>query len=273
MQDLQKKCEYVREKIKGRISHPFLSQNIEAPIIDDDKLLLLVSFLDEKGMSLDEIEHYAVPTMLLQIALDTHEKVTNDMTGETNQKHRQLTVLAGIYYSGLYYKILAEQDDIEVIRLLAEGIEIINDQKIIVYEQEVTGIENLMESVKRIESSLYQKLINHIHAPGWNDLIANYMFIKRLILEKELFAQTKGSVVFDALKKLVFPKHEHSLRELSHEQKNYLILICDKYINFSKEQLIKAKRNLSILNEAVDEKIEDILHQHQLGAKSLVEEG
>jgi heptaprenyl diphosphate synthase len=271
MQDLQKKCDYVREKIKRRISHPFLSQNIEAPIIDEDKFLLLVSFLDAQGISLEKLEHYAVPTMLLQVALDTHEKVTNEMIGETNQRHRQLTVLAGIYYSGLYYKLLAEQNDVEAIQLLAEGIEIINDHKIIVYEKEANGIENLMDSVKRIESSLYQKLVNHLQAPEWDDLIANFMFIKRLITEKDLFIQTNRSVVFEALKKLVFPKHEDTLRELSQEQKKYLVLICEKYINFSRDILIKAKRKLPLLNEVVDDRIESILHQ--LGAKSFVEEG
>lgn len=273
MHDLQIKLEYVRKKLEGKISHPFLAQNIEAPFIDEDKLLLLVSFLDYMEMPLERIEHYSIPTMLLQVALDTHEKVTNDMTGEHNLKNRQLTVLAGVYYSGLYYKILAEQNDIEVIRLLAEGIETINDQKIIVYQQEMDGIEKLMDSVRSIEASLLKKLTIFLHANAWGEIISHYLFIKRLFMEKEQFIQSRSSVVFEALKKFVFPKHENSLRNLSQEQQNYLVLICDKYINFSKQQLLKAKNKLPLLNEAVDGRIDFLLNQHQPMAKSLVEEG
>lgn len=270
MQDLQSKLEYVRMKIEGKISHPFLAQNIEAPYIDEDKLLLLVSFLDYLDIPLNKIELYAVPTMLLQIALDTHEKITNDMSDLQN---RQLTVLAGTYYSGLYYKFLSEHGDIEVIRLLAEGIETINDQKIIVYQEEIDGIERLMESMKDIESSLYRKLTSHLHANSWEEIITNLLFIKRLINEKEEFIHSNSSMFFDALKKMAFPKHESPLKELSHEQRNYLILICDKYINFSKELLLKAKSKLPFLNEAVDGRIDFFLNQHQPVAKSLVEEG
>jgi heptaprenyl diphosphate synthase len=273
MLNLQQKLEYVREKIEGKIHHPFLTQNIEAPIIDEDKLFFLVSFLDDLNVSIEDMENYVVPTMLLQIALDTHDKVTNDLSGDSNLKHRQLTVLAGVYYSGLYYKILADQDNIEVIRLLAEGIETINDQKIIVYQQELDGIEKLIECLKNIEASLHKKLVKHLHAKGWDDVITNFLLIKRLNKEREQFVKSHTSVVFEGLKKLVFPKHEHTLKELSHEQRNHLVFICDKYISFSKELLVKAKNKLPLLNEAVESKIEVVLNQHQIGVNSLVEEG
>ncbi|MGG0716692.1 heptaprenyl diphosphate synthase component 1 [Robertmurraya massiliosenegalensis] len=273
MLNLQQKLEYVREKIEGKIHHPFLAQNIEAPVIDEDKLFFLVSFLDDLNVSIEDIEHYVVPTMLLQIALDTHDLVTNDLSGDANLKNRQLTVLAGVYYSGLYYKILAEKDNIEVIRLLAEGIETINDQKIIVYQQELDGIEKLMECLKNIEASLHKKLVKHLHANGWDEIISNFLLIKRLSKERDLFVKSQTSVVFDGIKKLVFPRHEQTLKELSNEQKNHLVFICDKYISFYKEMLVKAKNKLPLVNEAVESRIEKVLKQHQIVVKSLVEEG
>lgn len=273
MKDLQRKLEYVRDKIEGKLNHPFLAQYIEAPKIDEDKLLFLVSILDYVNIPEAEMEHYAVPTMLLQIALDTHETVTNEMTGVNNLKNRQLTVLAGVYYSGLYYKILADQNDIDVIRILAEGIETINDHKILVYQKEIESIDKLMGSLSNIESSLYNRLASYLDANEWEELISHFLFIKRLFTEREQFRNTNSSVVFEALKKLVFPKQENSLKELSHEQKNYLILICDRYINFSKQLLLKSKDNIPLLNSAVDNRIRNLIKLHQPIAKSLVEEG
>lgn len=273
MQDLQVKLEYVKNKIEGKISHPFLAKNIQAPVVDEDKLLLLVSFLEHVKLPLVEIEHYTIPTMLLQVALDTHDTVTNDMAGESYLTSRQLTVLAGTYYSGLYYRMLAEKHDIEVIRLLAEGVETVNDQKIIVYQQEMTGIEQLMECIKLVESSLYVKLTNYLNDKQWGEVISNFLFIKRLIVEKEEFLDQNNSVAFSALKKLIFPKHEGALNTLSEEQQNYLMMIFDKYMEFAKQQLIRAKSQLPLLDEVLEDRINFILSQHLPVAKSLVEEG
>lgn len=273
MQDLQIKLKYVKNKIEGKINHPFLAKNIVAPVVDEDKLLLLVSFLEHVKLPLEDIEHYSIPTMLLQVALDTHDKVTNDMSGECNLTSRQLTVLAGTYYSGLYYRMLAEKQDIEVIRLLAEGVETINDQKIIVYEQELTEIEQLMDSLKKIESSLYLKLTNHLDERAWGEVFSNFLFIKRIVSEKEEYLQRNSSVAFVALKKLVFPKHEGSLATLSQDEQNYLMMIFDKYMEYAKQQLVRAKNQLSIFDGMVENRINYMLNQHLPVAKSLVEEG
>lgn len=273
MQDLQKKLDHVRSKIEERVYHSYLSTNIDAPMIDEDKLLLLVSILDHTDMPLAELENYAVTTMLIQIALDTHEKVTNAMTGETNQQNRQLTILAGVYYSGLYYKLLAEQNDFGAIRMLAEGIETVNEQKIMLYHKELDEIEKLMTSVKKIEFALFERLTAHFHIPVWNEIVANLLLYKRLIAEKEQYKRSKSSVLFDALRKVVFPKQSQLTKELSLEKQRYLNLICDRYIDFSEEMIVKAKSKIPFLNEMVDDRISLILNQHQPVAKSLAEEG
>ena len=66
---------------------------------------------------------------------------------------------------------------------------------------------------------------------------------------------------------------EQTVKELSNEQKNHLVFICDKYISFYKELLVKAKNKLPLVNEVVENKIEKVLKQHQIVVKSLVEEG
>lgn len=273
MRDLQSKLDYVRDKIRKKIQHPFLSQYIDDPVIDEDKLLFLVSILDYMEMPLAQLENYCVSTMLIQVALDTHEKVENATNTAENTRHRQLTVLAGIYYSGFYYKLLAEQSDVDVIGSLAKGIKTVNDQKIIVYQKDISSIDKLMDSVKKIEFSLVEKIASHFQLNVWDDMISDFLFIRRLTEEKEKFKKSQSSVVFNALRKLVFSKQELSTKGLSIQQQNYLILICDRYIDYAKHCLVMVKDKVPMLNDLVEERMNNMLEIHQQVAKSLVEEG
>ncbi|SHS35653.1 Heptaprenyl diphosphate synthase component 1 [Mycobacteroides abscessus subsp. abscessus] len=270
--DFQRKIADVKEKVEERLLHPYMFQYINKPVLDEDKLLLLISILDQCKLSNKELENYTITTMLLQVALDTHEQVTNTNTNNEILKQRQLTVLAGVYYSGLYYKLLAECNDVHAIRMLAQGIKKINDKKIIVYQKGSSEIDTLMNNVKLIESSLIDQFTDYFRLDGWDSIVENFLLIKRLSKEKDNFVQRKSSIVFDALHTLVFPKHNGSLKDLSLEQQNYLILICDRYIEFSKQLLEKAKKELPRINELLDSRITSIINQKTM-AKTFVEEG
>ncbi len=271
--DFQRKIANVKEKVEERLLHPYMFQYINTPALDEDKLLLLVSILDQCKLTNKELENYSITTMLLQVALDTHEQVSNTSANNNEVlKKRQLTVLAGVYYSGLYYKILAECHDVQAIRMLAQGIKLINDKKIIVYQQDISEIDTLMNNVKLIESSLIDQFTDYFRLDGWNGIVENFLFIKRLSKEKDNFVQKKSSIVFDALHTLIFPKHNGSHKDLSLEQQNYLILICDRYIEFSKQLLEKAKKELPRINELLDSRITSIINQKTI-AKTFVEEG
>lgn len=275
LQDLQVKLDGIREHLMKKLSHPYLLEYVEAPVIDDDKLLLLISLLDQYGLEYDKIENYTVTTMLLQIALDTHEHVRNSHSGEDDDSHRsrQLTVLAGVYFSGLYYKLLADTDDIELIRQLAAGVKEVNEHKISVYQKEADAIDRLMDSVKKIESTLLGKIADHFHASEWHELAANWLFVKRLIQEEKKFIHSGRSLVFDVLRKLVLPKVEHSSNELSPEQQKYLMSICTRYIEYSMSLIEAAIKKLPGKNGLLVEKIKLIAGQHQSMSKKIVEEG
>ena len=127
----------LRQLIEMRAYQPYIQKHIEKPWIDEDKLLLLWGLFNELEISTDERNHYILSTMLVQIALDTHEKVSNiniDMENSDLVKNRQLTVLAGDYYSGLYYQVLAEIGNIQMIRALSSAVKKINDHKILLYQ-------------------------------------------------------------------------------------------------------------------------------------------
>ncbi|USK48673.1 heptaprenyl diphosphate synthase component 1 [Bacillus sp. CMF12] len=269
MHDVKIKLADVKEQIEKKVNHPYLLRYIDSPVIDEDKLLLLISFLDDVEIPDSKAEKYAVTAMLIQIALDTHELVKNDESEDKGLKHRQLTVLAGVYYSGLYYKILAAFDDIRMIRAFADGIKDVNEHKISLYQKSPDAVDSLMNSVKKVEASLFEKLADAFSKAAWKEVISNLLFIKRLIAEKQQFMKEGTSVVFEALKKLTFPK----VKDMSAEQRRYLILICDRYIDFSRNLVDQSLRKFPLANELLEQRIHCIFNNSQSVAKTFVEEG
>jgi heptaprenyl diphosphate synthase len=275
LQDFHTTIERVRDQLSKKLFHSYLFQNIEAPVVDEDKLLLLVSFLHELGLSKDEIDNYSVTTMLLQIALDTHENVQNSIPEEESSglKHRQLTVLAGTYYSGLFYQQLAQANDIEMITTLAAGVKEVNEHKISVYRKDADAIDKLMNSVKLVESSLFSRVTDQFGAVVWKDLITNVLFVKRMIQEENRFLQTGSSIVFDGLKKLSFPRNNQELAKISSEQQNYLLSICERYIDFSINIIEAAMKKLPAMEDLTKERLDEILGQNRSITKKTLEEG
>ncbi|WNS74035.1 heptaprenyl diphosphate synthase component 1 [Bacillus sp. DTU_2020_1000418_1_SI_GHA_SEK_038] len=271
MLDMKVKMAIVKEQIEEKIRHPYLLKYIESPNIDEDKLLLLVSVLDHMDLPEEKIRNYATTTMLIQIALDTHELVTNEELDAGQLKSRQLTVLAGVYYSGLYYKILAEFEDITLIRSLATGIKEVNENKISVYQTAVEAVDILMESVRKIESSLFEKVIDLLEDPNWNEFASNLLFRKRLLMEKMRFLQGETSIVFEALKNLLISKNQYT--EQSSDQQHLLIHTCDRYLDNSKKLIEKYMSKLPNLNEPMKQRANAIISQHQPAENIFVEEG
>ncbi len=268
--DIRQKFTDIKEQVEQKVFHPYLLKYIELPVIDEDKLLILVSILDRLELSYNKLKNYATTTMLIQIALDTHEHISNADVDEIN---RQLTVLAGDYYSGLYYKLLAETEDIQMIKELSKGVKEVNEHKISVYQREFDGIDNLMASIKKIESSLLVKFSECFKVDLWNEFIANLFFFKRLLQEKKLFIESGSSFVFEVMKEIMIPNQNISIDNLSVKQQRDLLVICDRYLDSSKQFLLKGICQLPYLNDMLEARISSIINEHQTFAKTLVEEG
>jgi len=270
VQDIRQKFTIIRDQIEKKVFDSYLLDYIETPIIDEDKLLILISIMDRLELSFSDIQNYALSIMLIQIALDTHEHISNESKDE---KNRQLTVLAGDYFSGLYYKHLADSEDIMMIKSLSKGVKEVNENKIYVYQCNPEGIEKLMISMKRIESSLLTKLSDYFKVDLWNDFLANLLFFKRLLNEKKQYFHSESSILFESLKNIIFPGNETKLKELTGEQRNYLLQICDHYLELSKQVIEKGVKQLPYLNDLLEKRITMLLNQYKPYAKSFVEEG
>lgn len=166
--------------------------------------------------------------MLVQIALDTHERVSNKAGEEEIEFHkcRQLTVLAGDYYSGLYYYLLSMNRDIVLIRALAEGIKEINEHKIMLYQKAHETTDDIMKSIVTIESALLQKTCDHFQLSHWKPFITYVLGGNRLQKEIQLYADKQHSPVFQAMQDALGDKAEVVIngwmKELRKKEKQFL---------------------------------------------------
>ncbi|MHA4193174.1 heptaprenyl diphosphate synthase component 1 [Bacillus cereus] len=218
----------IKEKLMEKLRHPYFINYIEEPFIDEEKIALLYGALKSANLHIEQIEHYVVTIMLVQIALDTHERVSNKAGEEEIEFHkcRQLTVLAGDYYSGLYYYLLSMNRDIVLIRALAEGIKEINEHKIMLYQKAHETTDDIMKSVVTIESALLQKTCDHFHLSHWKPFITYVLGGNRLQKEIQLYADKQHSPVFQAMQDALGDKAEVVIngwmKELRKKEKKFL---------------------------------------------------
>src|SRR5699024_1179855 len=183
--------EHIKLQIQKTIQHDFLEKHIEKPSIDEDKLFLLVTIINNAHLPAYKKERYAICTMLVQIALDTHDLIPK----KNAFKHKmdapeQLKVLAGDYYSGLYYFLLSELKDYPMIRTLASAIKDINEYKMQMYYDQVETFESYLQLIKQVESLLFTRVARFINehrvsyiAPEW--LLANKLLQEKHLIDKE----------------------------------------------------------------------------------------
>ncbi|HFJ9277741.1 MULTISPECIES: heptaprenyl diphosphate synthase component 1 [Bacillus] len=218
----------IKEKLMEKLRHPYFINYIEEPFIDEEKIALLYGALKSANLHIEQIEHYVVTIMLVQIALDTHERVSNKAGEEEIEFHkcRQLTVLAGDYYSGLYYYLLSMNRDIVLIRALAEGIKEINEHKIMLYQKAHETTDDIMKSIVMIESALLQKTCDHFQLSHWKPFITYVLGGNRLQKEIQLYADKQHSPVFQAMQDALGDKAEVVIngwmKELRKKEKKFL---------------------------------------------------
>jgi heptaprenyl diphosphate synthase len=183
------------------VTHSFLNENIDTVHIDDVELAIVQAVLQQMNISQEKVYHYAVTLMLIQVALDTHEKVSDK--SEKTRLNRQLTVLAGDYYSGLYYYLLAKEKDIALIRSLAEGISEINEYKIRIHTNHELTYDEWIHSVAHIESALLEKLCEHFNLDENITKVRTLLLLNRLQKEYHDMKQRGASHLYNRLNGLV----------------------------------------------------------------------
>ncbi|WP_409298068.1 heptaprenyl diphosphate synthase component 1 [Peribacillus sp. SCS-26] len=175
--------------IEEAVNHPYMLDYIDRPEIDHIKLELFLRVFDKAEMPYEEAREIAVAAMLVQIALDIHDKVTLSADGEETsdfQKSRQVTVLAGDYFSGLYYQILAGVNKVSYISSLSAAIREINEHKIHLYQSFHVDSSDLLSSIRIIEAALILRAADEAGQPDLGAHFAEILLLKRLYEERQL---------------------------------------------------------------------------------------
>jgi len=272
MRDIKVKITEFREHIEEKLSHPYLLKYITSPSIDEDKLLLLLAIFSDVDIEEKIVKNYALTTMLVQVALDTHENVSNTSTVDKSQQHlknRQLTVLAGDYFSGLYYYFLAESEDIKMISILAGAIKNINEHKIKLYHSDTSRVADIMNCIEVIESSLHLNITEYFNLPIWSKLSAKFLLFKRLLHEREVVKTNGDSVVYETMRDVLIQEQGNN----EHTEKNEVIMhVYDTYIENLKEELVMLLTN-NKFKHVLEDRLNELLFIHNFPMNTIVEEG
>jgi heptaprenyl diphosphate synthase len=259
-----------------KAQHPYLLKYIQKPSLDEDKLILLWGLFNNLDVLSEKRNQYIISTMLVQIALDTHEIVSN--SGEGTElpevlKNRQLQVLAGDYYSGLYYQGLASVGNVDMIRILSSAIKKINDNKIILYQQgSINDVPTLLMTIKAIEASLIHKLADYYNEPAWIEIAEDLLLLKRLHAEKSRYMESGQSIVFDVLREM--PLDDSIDGEVTISEKEEQVRTqFDKCLRDARQSVQCSMRKLAKLDDELLERVKAILEQTESIANSYVKEG
>ncbi|MGE7601428.1 heptaprenyl diphosphate synthase component 1 [Peribacillus sp. NPDC097675] len=265
----------LKQTIETKAHHPYLLKYIQKPFVDENKLTLLWGLFNELDVLNEERDQYIKSTMLVQIALDTHEIVSNTFEGAEEMpevlKNRQLQVLAGDYYSGLYYQGLASIGNIEMIRVLSSAIKNINDNKIILYQKSVRDIPTLLKTLKAIEASLVYNMAEFYKRPDWMELSGDLLLLNRLVAEKANYLRTGQSVVIDNMKNIILDKDQSEVHPSEKEEQ--VLMEMDKCLREVKKAVMLSSQNLTKKNEEILQRVSEILKQTKDQANSCVKEG
>ncbi|WP_175991201.1 heptaprenyl diphosphate synthase component 1 [Bacillus sp. Marseille-Q1617] len=211
--DYNHQANIIHQYIEEQLHHSYLKEYIDQPFIDRNRInYLLLPFMNGQRMITQQEMKWISTAMFLHVALETHEKVT--ISEQDSLKERQLTVLAGVYFSSLYYKTLADTEDVGLIEALSSAIKKINECKISMYKEECTSVEELMEYVRIIETSIFTHFYEFFHQKDWVSLLSDTFLYNRLLQERYAHLNSQDTIFSNALASVL--KHSEERVEDHH---------------------------------------------------------
>ena len=151
---------HIQELEKRYTEYDMILLHTDLPDFPELRIRLLYACLQGAAVPQDKGELYALVTALIQMGLDTHDRVpaTSLEKGKPAARSRQMKVLAGVYFSSRYYQLLAKAGEIDMIQQIAASVSEINRRKMNLYttmkQMKLTAEDYIRDTVS-IHSHLY----------------------------------------------------------------------------------------------------------------------
>lgn len=200
MSRYQKELSDVIDQIHLQAKNEFMQSYVDLPAIPIGRMQVLFLFLyDCNKLPLETIKSYLISTVLVQMGLDCHEEVSlTPQITEKGVRTRQLSVLAGDFFSSKYYFLLSKIEDVQLVRLLAKSIRKINEIKTKVYLADHLSAEQYLSMINEIDTCLYKGFISpfgYQHTGDWELIMSRVAALERLadeLTSYKLGGLTKG---------------------------------------------------------------------------------
>ncbi|MGM0897437.1 MAG: heptaprenyl diphosphate synthase component 1 [Bacillota bacterium] len=195
-QQIQSKIISMEIDVLKAVRQRTLDQLTEGPFVKEARLFfLLLPFFNGEQWS-DKMETSARTVAIVYAALHAHDRVKEEMP---ISKEQQLTVLAGDFYSGIYYQMLAEGKNIEMVQRLASAIIQVSEKKASFHEHGIQQPEEVEETVRVIETALLNAFYEENNFSHYKQLMELCLVYTRYVEELEALKDGNFSYVLRLL--------------------------------------------------------------------------
>ncbi|GEL03980.1 heptaprenyl diphosphate synthase component 1 [Rummeliibacillus sp. G93] len=215
-----------KNNILTKLHHRTLLQYTGQPIIFDGQLryILLPKLNGEHWPK--KIEQAVNAVAMVYAALNGHEQI-NEQDAAT--KRQQLTVLAGDYYSGMYYATLAKIPDIELVRSLSEAVAKSSESRTALYEPMKRSMDEWYKILEVIESTITCQFLKRFNLDSYIEIVKNGLVLERLKRElqslQEKHMKTPFLKILEQQQEYAGMNNEQILRRLISNLSSRLIRI------------------------------------------------
>lgn len=190
MTSVHTEWESIVEVVTKHAENPFLKRCLGRPSVPSFFVQVLYLMLKSHALPISRIRPLCTAVALLQMGLDIHETVSLDkLRTEEEMRTRQLTVLAGDYYSSQFYRLMSERGELEIIACLAQATCRINEAKMRLYalrDDKRIASSVWLPLIRRIRGELLAALADFFHAENqlgysWRPLVERLMALDYLV--------------------------------------------------------------------------------------------
>ncbi|RHW39320.1 heptaprenyl diphosphate synthase [Lysinibacillus yapensis] len=242
---IQQAIEEFKNNISLHVRHRTLARYTGLPVSDESQLFyLLLPFLNGEQWD-GQLEESAITVGIVHASLNEHDKIDEK---NATSKEQQLTVLAGDFYSGRYYEILARLGNIPLIRQLSEGIAIRCEHQIKIYESTHYTLEEWYQSISVKHTELIKRFYQVYQFEHYTTFMHTNLLLLQLQKELQQLQNGKPSNLFmkmgesvsndEKLLELKVLEEINSLRRLLNEYLQSSTFLKDELKLYIQQQLV-----------------------------------